>query len=251
MSRTREARSPEQVEAINKAHIIARMVGGEDHLKTQAKLLSSQLAAMATLPEQLYVRESQGMQTYSITRISSRGSYRRSVKVADLKRVYPLAYQAAVTVSKPEKPYQVRMEAEFTRTAAREWAEQREIGATAQTDILSRRYGTLSWGPGTIARALFEIRADAKRLAESIDKAKDELVLWVTDHSLPLNIRGDGDGRLVLRENGMVTRVDYDVLEEQFPAAMTLVKRTSIPGSTQIRFNKIADDPDETDQPCD
>lgn len=238
--------TPEVVQALDAAHAIARRMGGVDYLKAKARTVSDILLSREHVPAQLSVKEGAALQPYRITRTYPREWVRRTVKVADLKRVYPSAYKAAVTVSKPEQPYQLRLECEFGGRPSKEWAEEKTVGQENWTAVLAQRYGVLEWDRVDIqSRVLFELRRDIRDQEKRIAAERAALAGFITDHELPLRLRGFGDGRLVLRENPLRQQVDYDLLERQFPAAASLIRRTTMPGTPLITFRKILPDPEE------
>lgn len=240
--------TPDVVTALEMAHAIARRMGGVDYLKDRAKMVSNILMSRETVPDRITVSQGRESQLYRITRLYPKPYVRRTVKVTDLQRIYPSAYRAAVTVSKPEKPYQLRLEAEFGGRVADEWAKEKAAGKANWESLLEQRYGQLVWDRvDTQTRALFELRRDAKSLDDRVTDDRAALTQFIIEHELPATMRGFGDGRLVLRENPMKTSVDYDVLERQFPAAASLIKRTTFPGTPQLRFDKITPDPEEGD----
>jgi hypothetical protein len=230
------------------AHALARKMGGKEYLTAKAKMVADNLMSRDTIPPHVTVRENGALQTYRIARIYPRPTHRRAVDKAVLKRMYPSAYQAAVTVSAPDRPYQLRLDPEFPGKKSQEWSTERSLGADNWAAVLEQRYGALEWNRlDTQTRVLYELRRDARAQDARIEAARAELILFVTDNQLPLVVRGLGDGRLVLRENPPLVRVDYDVLETQFPAAASLIKRFTTPGTPQIRFLKPKSEDDEED----
>jgi hypothetical protein len=239
---------PVTVQALEMAHAIARREGGVAYIESKAKEVSGHLVSREVIPERVMVREGSKLQPYRVTRTYPRAAVRRTVDKATLKRVYPHAYQAVVTVTKPEKPYQLRLEAVFGGKAAKEWSEEKATGADHWARLLQERYGELSWEDVSLqTRVLLELRRDAADQKDRAGAERQALIDFITANELPLVIRSLGDGRIVLRENGLRTSVNYDLLEREFPAAATLIKRNTTPGVPQIRFDKPKDDLEEGD----
>jgi hypothetical protein len=240
------APSPAASEAVSRAHELARRMGGVDYLLAKAREISDELIAADVLPDHIVLTGAGAVQRYRVVRTHPAPAVRRSVRRADLKRRYPQAYAHVVTLSAPDKPYQVRLDPARPGKPAREWAAGRTVGATMWAVELEHRYGGLSWNSHSLAaRVLFELRQEARKQADRVTAAKDELIQFVTGNDLPLIIAGESDGHLALRENGPCTAVDYDLLETAYPQAATLIKRVTVPGTPQIRFGKILDDDSE------
>lgn len=238
------------VQALDMAHAIARREGGVTYMEEKAKEVSGHLMNREVIPETVLIHEGSKLQPYRVTRTYPKAAVRRTVDKKILKRMYPHAYQAVVSITKPEKPYQLRLEAVFGGKPSKEWTEEKANGADHWARVLQERYSALQWTDVALqTRVLLELRRDARDQRNRAGAERQTLVDFVTEHELPLIIRGFGDGRLVLRENGPRTSINYDQLEKEFPAAATLITRSTTPGVPQIRFDipKVEEGDDSDD----
>lgn len=238
------------LDALAQAREVARRIGAEEYLKAQARAVASELKARPGLPEHITVSPG-GMgrpQKLRVKRVTISAGVRRSIKLADLKRRFPAAYQAAVTTSAPDEVYQVRFDPIKAGKPSTEWKAIKAEGATGAAQALSARFGTWDWSQvSRQAAALYGIREMAAGTTKQIKVAKHELVLFITDNELPLIIPSYLDAKLVLRENAIRTKVDYEELEQRFPGAAELITRTPTAAQERLIFVSPALDPDEVD----
>lgn len=240
------------LEALDRAKELARLMGGQDYLKASAKTISDDLLAMAALPGKIQRGTPTQRTQYELRRVTVKPSVKRSLPKARreaLERNYPGAYQAAVAVSPPETPYHVRLDAMGTRKS-QEWAALKSEGHAEMVGKLTGQFGLRQWTPVTQAEILFELREMSRGFDHKIETGKDELMQFVLSHELPRIIPGLLDGRLELRANQPKIKVDYDLLEQRFPQAATLINRSEAAGYERIDFAAwvpTAEDPDDSD----
>ena len=237
------------LEAINRAKDLARLSGGQDYIKASAKTISDDLLALSNLPAKITRGAATQRTNYELRRVIVKPSVRRSLPKArreQLERNYPGAYQAAVRSTPPETPYHVRLDANKVR-ASQEWATAKSEGHALWVSKLTAQFGLRQWTPVTQAEILFELKELARSQGAAIDKAKDELMEFVLANELPLVIPGLLDGKLVLRANAPKIEVDYDLLEQRFPQAATLINRAESAGYERIDFAAWAPTPEEPD----
>lgn len=240
------------LEALDRAKELARLMGGHDYVSASAKTISDDLLALTKLPPKITRGTATQRTNYELRRVTVRPSVRRSLpkaRLEALQRNFPGAYRAAVQLSPPEQPYHIRLDAAGVRKS-QEWAALKSEGHAEWVGTLTKQFGLRQWTPVTQAEILFELKEIDSGLKHKIDIAKDDLMEFVVSNDLPLIIPGLGDGRLVLRENRPKIKVDYDLLEERFPQAATLINRAEAAGYERIDFAAwvpTPEDPDDSD----
>jgi hypothetical protein len=245
------------LEALRMADDLARLTGGEEYLTTMIQKVQEELLAAERLPERIRRIES-GDRRYLIPKkIVIPERVTRSlpkVRREELRRAHPVAYWAAVRSMPPDNPYQVRLES-TRRTASTYWRMRKEQGRAEWERHLGQRFGSQAWNASVRAEALLAMRemrtAQEKRVTEEkrviAEAARREFEI---SRERPLVIPGQGDNRLAIRENRPRYQVDYDLLEERYPAAAALIVRSKTAGFTWIDFapwEPTAEEPDDSD----
>lgn len=240
------------LEALDRAKDLARLMGGSDYLQASAKTMSDDLLALNHLPGKITRGTATQRTNHELRRVTVKPTVKRSLPKARreaMERKYPGAYRAAVTVTPPEQPYHVRLDG-GGRGASQEWAALRSEGHALWVSTLTERFGLRQWTPVTQAEILFELRELRRGVEHQISSGKAELMEFVLGNGLPLTVPGLLDGKLVLRANQPVTKVDFDLLEQRFPEAAVLINRSDVAGYERIDFAQwvpTPEDPDDSD----
>lgn len=229
--------TPLMLAALQHAADIAQRIGIEETLTARSREIAAGLLAEPSLPTTVNIREAGQIQQYTVRRQPISAFERKSIKTADLKRRYPAAYAAAVTITPPDHPFHVRLDTLRHGKAATEWAAFKAEGAAKIGAQLTQRFGGVDWSSRTARlTVLHEVRAWKRRTTGRIESEKQALIRFVTDNELPLIIPGHTDGKLELRLNQPKVSVDYDLLAAKFPSAATLIRRTPVAESVRLVF---------------
>lgn len=249
------AHTPATLEAINRARELAPLIGADDWLKDQARQVSLELLARPKLPNAITRREGSKWQRHELRRVTVKPSIMRTLPAKQrevMRKAHPAAFAAAVTVSPPEHPFHVRLDAVKGVRRSTEWNALKQQGVDEWKARLAELFGDRDWSqPEVQAQTLFELRNFRRGVEDKAKKAKIALSEFVIAEDLPLIIPSfGGDGTLVTRRTENSYTVDYDLLEERFPQAATLVNRSEVRGSERVDFRlwvPTAEDPDDSD----
>lgn len=236
------ARKQEELlhEVRTRAENIAIGMGGVEYLDLMSKTIGASYADKE-LPPEFAVMNPHGRLIRLRTRVWTPRGERRNISRNALRQRFPHAYNACVKTSPPDHPYHVRLDAPG-REKSQHWAGLKAAGAASWEMALRDRFGTGEWETVQALRHLYDLRADRKRLEESVDQQKRELILFITDNELPLTTKVTTDGQVVLRENAPKVSVNYDLLELRYPAAAALITRTPLSETPRLVIQEIKDD---------
>lgn len=242
------------LEAISRARDLAHLIGADDWLKEQSREISLGLLARPVLPGHITRRDGSKWQRHELRRITVKPGTMRTLPAKQreiMRTTYPDAFEAAVTVTRPEHPYHVRLDAAKGFRRSTEWNVLKAAGADEWKAKLAERFGDRDWSqPMVQAETLYELRNLRRGVEEKAKRAKVELSEFVITQDLPLVIPAFEDGSLVTRRTDNSYAVDYDLLERRFPQAATLVNRSAVKGSERIDFRVWTpndEEPDDSD----
>jgi len=225
------------------ARKIAVVDGGAAHVKEALDALHDELKARSEVPEITTVWSGRNRIQFKskIITVPSRTGY--TARPTEVRQRFPLAYQAAVKVSAPKYPYQVRLE-KSGRGKSAEWQAVRAEGAAQAAGVLTARFGGLDWNIGTKMAVLKQLRLDVRQRELRMETIRQEFATFVRENGLPLTVPMLGDGRVRLQANSPTETLDLDVLRG-YPEAAELIRAYEIKGYSFVDFREIKVDPED------
>lgn len=237
--------SPMLAQAQEFARRIALADGGAIRVREAVDQLHEELKARESVPEITTVWAGRQRIRYRSRIVTVAPQIRYSVRITEVRQRFPdpEAYGAAIRISVPKYPYQVRLE-KAGRGKSSEWEEIRAQGAAIASEVLATRFGGLRWNIGTEMAVLKQLRLDLRVRELRQETIRQDFVAFAMEHGLPLTIPMLTDGRVRLQANTPHESLDLEILRT-IPGAADLIRSHEAKGYSFVDFREIKSAPED------